>query len=70
MAFSLKHLKTNAAATLLSLAPITALAEDWKFAIEEIPGWIMDVYAQEFKPRIKAATNGDVTVTNFRAFPL
>ena len=47
MAFSLKHLKTNAAATLLSLAPITALAEDWKFAIEEIPGWIMDVYAQE-----------------------
>jgi tripartite ATP-independent transporter DctP family solute receptor len=63
MALSLKHLKTTAAAALLSLAPISALAEDWKFAIEEIPGSIMDAYAQEFKSRIEAATHGDVTVT-------
>ncbi|MBE1284196.1 MAG: C4-dicarboxylate ABC transporter [Rhodobacteraceae bacterium] len=63
MALSLKHLKTTAAAALLSLAPISAWAEDWKFAIEEIPGSIMDAYAQEFKSRIEAATNGDVTVT-------
>ncbi len=40
-----------------------ALAEDWKFAIEEIPGSIMDSYAQEFKARIEAATDGEVTVT-------
>lgn len=63
MTFSLRNLKTTAAATLLSLAPLTALAEDWKFAIEEIPGSIMDAYAQEFKSRIEAATDGDVTVT-------
>ncbi|MGB0968701.1 MAG: TRAP transporter substrate-binding protein DctP, partial [Halocynthiibacter sp.] len=63
MTFNLKHLKTTAAAALLSLAPAAAFAEDWKFAIEEIPGSIMDAYAQEFKSRIEAATNGDVTVT-------
>ena len=40
-----------------------AFAEDWKFAIEEIPGSIMDSYAQEFKKRIEAATDGEVTVT-------
>lgn len=63
MTFSFRNLKTTAAATLLSLAPLAALAEDWKFAIEEIPGSIMDAYAQEFKSRIEAATDGDVTVT-------
>lgn len=40
-----------------------AWAEEWKFAIEEIPGSIMDSYAQEFKSRIEAATGGEVTVT-------
>ena len=63
MALNLKHLKTTAAAALLSLAPAAVFAEDWKFAIEEIPGSIMDAYAQEFKKRIEAATDGDVTVT-------
>lgn len=63
MTFNLKHLKSTAAAALLALAPASAFAEDWKFAIEEIPGSIMDAYAQEFKSRIEAATNGDVTVT-------
>lgn len=63
MTFSLKTLKTTAAAALLTLTPLGALAEDWKFAIEEIPGSIMDAYAQEFKSRIEAATGGDVTVT-------
>lgn len=43
-----------------------ALAEEWKFAIEEIPGSIMDAYAQEFKKRIEAGTNGDVTVTIYQ----
>lgn len=57
---------THAAAvmSLLGLvAPGTAWAEDWKFAIEEIPGSIMDSDAQAFKTRIAAATGGDVTVT-------
>ena len=63
MTLSLKKLKTTAAAALLTLAPISAIAEDWKFAIEEIPGSIMDAYAQEFKSRIEAATDGEVTVT-------
>ena len=63
MPLSLKQLKTTAAATLLTLAPISTFAEDWKFAIEEIPGSIMDAYAQEFKSRIEAATDGEVTVT-------
>ncbi len=63
MAFTLSNLRTTAAAALLGLAPIGVLAEDWKFAIEEIPGSIMDAYAQEFKSRIETATNGDVTVT-------
>ncbi len=40
-----------------------ALAEEWKFAIEEIPGSIMDSYAQDFKKRIETATGGEVTVT-------
>jgi len=61
---------------LAALAPFAALAmmagfaattdaeaEDWKFAIEEVPGSIMDTYAQEFKKRIESATNGEVTAT-------
>ena len=52
-------------AACLGLAPVGAVSEDWKFAIEEIPGSIMDAYAQEFKTRIEAATAGDVTVTTY-----
>lgn len=75
MKFTLSHLRTTAVASALALASIGAIiavasalvrapaAEDWKFAIEEIPGSIMDAYAQEFKSRIEAATDGDVTVT-------
>jgi TRAP-type transport system periplasmic protein len=40
-----------------------AQAEEWRFAIEEIPGSIMDTYAQEFKARIEEETGGDVTLT-------
>ena len=63
MRFSIKYLKTVAAAALLSLVPMSVTAEDWRFAIEEIPGSIMDAYAQEFKNRIESATNHEVTVT-------
>jgi tripartite ATP-independent transporter DctP family solute receptor len=57
-----KKLKIAAAAVVVGLMPFSAMAEVWKFAIEEIPGSIMDAYAQEFKTRIETATNGDVTV--------
>ncbi|WP_323715919.1 TRAP transporter substrate-binding protein DctP [Paracoccus aminovorans] len=51
------------ATALAALTGGTALAEEWKFAIEEIPGSIMDSYAQDFKKRIETATGGEVTVT-------
>lgn len=63
MTLTFKKLKITAAAVVVGLMPFSAMAEDWKFAIEEIPGSIMDAYAQEFKSRIEAATSGDVTVT-------
>ncbi|MGY0217545.1 TRAP transporter substrate-binding protein [Endozoicomonadaceae bacterium StTr2] len=44
------------------MLPALSVAEEWKFAIEEIPGSIMDSYAQEFKRRIESKTNGDITV--------
>ena len=49
--------------TSLIALPLNAMAEEWKFAIEEISGSIMDAYAQEFKKRIETATNNEVTVT-------
>ena len=59
-----KTLRTAALAASLAFASFAAqAADDWKFAIEEIPGSIMDAYAQEFKKRIETATKGDVTVT-------
>lgn len=51
-----------ALAATVTLASTQVMAEEWKFAIEEIPGSIMDSYAQEFKKRIEAATHGDVRV--------
>jgi tripartite ATP-independent transporter DctP family solute receptor len=63
MKFKFPILKSAAVVAALGLAPFSAQAEDWKFAIEEIPGSIMDAYAQEFKKRIETATNGEVTVT-------
>lgn len=51
------------ATALASLWGSSAWAEDWKFAIEEIPGSIMDSYAQEFKSRIESATKGEITVS-------
>lgn len=58
-------LASACAAAVFTLLPlsISHAAEEWKFAIEEIPGSIMDAYAQEFKTRIESATEGDVEVT-------
>lgn len=59
--------RNGTAAVLVSLMLAgTAMSEEWKFAIEEIPGSIMDAYAQEFKKRIEAETNGNVTVTIYQ----
>ncbi|MDF3608234.1 TRAP transporter substrate-binding protein DctP [Paracoccus sp. DMF-8] len=55
--------KLALATALAALMGGAALAEEWKFAIEEIPGSIMDSYAQDFKKRIETATGGEVTVT-------
>ncbi|GAA3536367.1 TRAP transporter substrate-binding protein DctP [Zobellella aerophila] len=57
-----KRLKALALSASVALSPALAMAEEWKFAIEEIPGSIMDAYAQEFKKRIEDKTHGDVTV--------
>ncbi len=62
-----KMFKGLALSASLALTPTLALAEEWKFAIEEIPGSIMDSYAQEFKKRIESKTNGEVTI---KIYPL
>lgn len=60
-------LKGAALSAALLMGSQSAVAEEWKFAIEEIPGSIMDAYAQEFKKRIEQKTNGDITV---KIYPL
>lgn len=57
---SLKSLFAGLAFVLATAS--TFAAETWKYAIEEVPGSIMDSYAQEFKRRIEKATNGDVNI--------
>lgn len=57
-----KRLKALALSAAVVLTPALAMAEEWKFAIEEIPGSIMDAYAQEFKTRIEDKTHGEVTI--------
>ena len=65
---TIKKLFTGAAlSTAMMLTASAAVAEEWKFSIEEIPGSIMDTYAKEFKKRIESKTNGDVTV---KIYPL
>ncbi|WP_281645995.1 TRAP transporter substrate-binding protein DctP [Parendozoicomonas sp. Alg238-R29] len=56
------HVRKLTASAAIFMLPSLSMAEEWKFAIEEIPGSIMDSYAQEFKRRIEAKTNGDITV--------
>lgn len=57
------HLRTLLGAAALLLASSgTFAAEVWKYAIEEPPESLMDVYAKEFKSRIEQATQGDVEV--------
>lgn len=37
-------------------------SDTWRFALEEVEGSVQDAYAQEFKSRIEARTDGNVTV--------
>lgn len=63
MAFTpnLKHLVLG---TALGLAAITsASAAEWKFAVEETPGDVQTLYAEEFKRIIEERTDGKTTVT-------
>lgn len=62
-----KLLTTLAVGVSLSGIPFASQAEEWKFAIEEIPGSIMDAYAQEFKRRIEEKSKGDITI---KVYPL
>ncbi|SHF29243.1 tripartite ATP-independent transporter solute receptor, DctP family [Modicisalibacter ilicicola DSM 19980] len=39
-----------------------ALAETWRFALEEVEGSVQDAYAQEFKKRIEERSDGDITI--------
>ncbi len=55
-------LKQTLLASVLTAACATRPAETWKHALEEVNGDIQDIYAQEFKKRISAKTNGEVKV--------
>ncbi|MEO8408437.1 MAG: TRAP transporter substrate-binding protein DctP, partial [Oxalobacteraceae bacterium] len=57
---SLKRMVAGLAIALASFSSVAA--ETWSYAIEEVPGSIMDLYAKEFKQRIEKATYGDVVL--------
>ncbi|WP_176442027.1 TRAP transporter substrate-binding protein DctP [Zobellella denitrificans] len=60
-----KSFSTLAKAVPLACLAFGAQAETWKYAIEVSQGDIQDLYAQEFKKRIEAKTDGDVKVNIF-----
>lgn len=63
MAFTgnLKHLIVGAAFALAAASG--ASAAEWKFAVEESPGDVQTLYAQEFKRLVEERTGGKTTVT-------
>ena len=58
---NLKRLVLGAAMSLAAFS--AASAESWKFAVEEGPGDVQTLYAQEFKRLVEARTKGQVKVT-------
>ena len=48
---------TLSAAALFAVAGTAAHAEEWKFAHEESPGDVQDLYAQEFKRLVEEKTD-------------
>ena len=61
LAGNLKRLVLGAAMSLAAFS--AASAESWKFAVEEGPGDVQTLYAQEFKRLVEARTKGQVKVT-------
>lgn len=58
-----KYLKHLAWGAVFGIAAIsTANAEQWKFAVEESPGDVQTLYAQEFKRLVEERTRGKVNV--------
>jgi TRAP-type transport system periplasmic protein len=62
MTRSTKWVAAAALAASLAIGPAMA-QEEWRFAHEESPGDVQDIYAQEFKRLVEERTNGEVTVT-------
>ncbi|CAM5511224.1 TRAP transporter substrate-binding protein DctP [Thauera mechernichensis] len=60
--FSIRRL---AVGVTLGLATFAAAAADWKFAVEEGPGDVQTLYAEEFKRLVEERTQGKVKVTIF-----
>ena len=60
-----KPCSTLAKVVAFASLTFTAQAETWKYTIEVSQDDIQDLYAQEFKKRIEAKTNGDVEVKIF-----
>ncbi len=44
------------------LLPLSSHAQELKYALEVVEGDVQDIYAKEFKKRIEAKTNGEVSV--------
>lgn len=58
-----KYLKSLACAAIVGVAAMSAAnAEQWKFAVEESPGDVQTLYAQEFKRLVEEGTKGKVDV--------
>jgi tripartite ATP-independent transporter DctP family solute receptor len=58
-----KYLTQLACGAVLGVAAISAAnAEQWKFAVEESPGDVQTLYAQEFKRLVEERTKGKVDV--------
>lgn len=58
------HLKRLVFGAALGFAAITAAnAQEWKFAVEEGPGDVQTLYAEEFKRLVEERTKGKVKVT-------
>ncbi len=61
---AIRFFKQLAVASTFSLAAMGgALAAEWRFAVEEGPGDVQTVYAEEFKRLVEERTGGKVSVT-------
>ena len=57
------RIRRLAVGVTLGFAALSAAAADWKFAVEEGPGDVQTLYAEEFKRLVEERTKGKVTVT-------